>query len=99
MKHINQRLENQEILLDGNEFVNCRFKHCQLQFGGVMPISLSDCDFDSCTFIPIGPAANALNFLGAIYQMGNGGEEVVAGILHAITGGKGIQPVLDSQEN
>lgn len=68
----------QEIRMDGVEFVDCTFVNCTLVYAGGPPPSIVNCTFDSINWSFTESAGNTIQFLGAIYQgFGEGGQELV----------------------
>jgi len=79
-----QKLTNNTVILDGNEFVNCEFDSCKMVYrGGEMP-KLQHCQFSHCTWHLEDAAQRAVLFLRSIYHSGPGGRELVEETLRAI---------------
>lgn len=73
-----KELADQEISLDFNEFVNCRFVRCSLVFRGFGPARLRGCIFDDVTWSFDGPAANTVKFMTGLYHgAGQGGRQLI----------------------
>jgi hypothetical protein len=69
--------ENETIVLDGNEFIACKFQNCQLVYrGGEMP-RLQHCHFTQCSWHLEEAAQRTVRFLRAVYHSGPGGQDLV----------------------
>jgi hypothetical protein len=67
-----------QIRIDGNEFNECKFDRCTLEFSGTGPVSFVGCTFNGVNWVFSGPAQNTLAFLHGLYHgMGPGGRELV----------------------
>ena len=67
-----------QVKLDGNEFTDCTFDECTLDFSGTGPVSFVGCTFNSVNWVFSGPAQNTLSFLHGLYHgMGEGGKALV----------------------
>ena len=73
MTFTKQTFVSQKVLLDGNEFIDCVFDKCHLEYSGVMGCGLRGNNFNECTWGFVGPAMNTVNFMSAVYH-GIGGE-------------------------
>jgi hypothetical protein len=58
--------------LDGNEYVGCTFRRCQLVYSGGQIPRFDGCAFDASPFNFQGGAGNALHFLRELYHAGLG---------------------------
>lgn len=67
MKFTNQTFQNQDVLLDGNEFASCAFHKCRIIFLGIVSHSMTDMKITDCTWSFDGPAANTVHFMTALY--------------------------------
>lgn len=63
---------DQEILLDGNEYVGCTFRRVNFVYMAIRPPMLTGNKMESCTWELSGPAADTFGFLSGLY---NGGGE------------------------
>ena len=68
MRFDQQQFRNQPVELDFNQFVGCRFEHCNLIIRGLSPLSIQDCHFDACNFHFDGPAAMTLACLQVLHK-------------------------------
>ncbi len=58
------------ITLDGGTFTRCKFERCKIVFSGILPVTLDDPAFVDCEWSFTGPAANAMNFMRAMFLAG-----------------------------
>ncbi|MDX2302800.1 MAG: hypothetical protein NW226_08370 [Microscillaceae bacterium] len=85
MKHENQKFENKEVRLDGNQYYNCEFVNCFITFAGGTPPALIGCGFIDCEFGFKGAGERTLKFLDAIYHgFGDFGKTLVEGTFQNI---------------
>ena len=74
----NQVFDNDKITLDGNSFDQCTFNSCEMIYGGVGPVSLSNSKLNNVTWHFVGNAANTMDFLKTITDsMGDSGIELL----------------------
>lgn len=79
MRHERLALVRETVDIDGNEYVECSFLHCKIQFGGTALPTLVSCSFDGCTWKLVGAAALTAEFLRGIHN--DGGQTLVARLL------------------
>lgn len=91
MKYQKQIINDQQVLLDGNEFRECKFVNCHILYAGIMPPVLINNEFDTCTFGFTGPAQNLINFMSAMYQGNPGFQKLAENMFDAIRKGS-VQP-------
>lgn len=78
MLHKDKTFKEEEIRLDGNEYVQCAFISCELQFGGMGFVALSNCKFDNCRWSFVDAASNTLRFMASLYHgLGGGGQALI----------------------
>ena len=78
MRYKDETFTDDKILLDGNEYVGCTFKACELQYGGGQPPFMNNNDIGDSQFSFVDAAANTLQFLSALYHgFGSGGRDMV----------------------
>jgi hypothetical protein len=78
-------LEECEVPLDGNRFVDCTFLECTLVYrGGELPLMVN-CRLDRCQIIFAGAAARAVEFATELYH--GGGRTVVEATFDSIRRG------------
>jgi len=77
-KYENETFEDRVIQLDGNQYINCTFRRCQLQFGGLASVTLESCNFNQCSWTFTEAAARTVNFMIGLYHgTGKGGRDLV----------------------
>jgi len=77
-RHENKIFDDKIIQLDGNHYVNCTFKRCKLQYGGLATVSLENCNFHQCSWTFTDAAARTVNFMEGLYHgTGEGGRELI----------------------
>lgn len=68
MRYENKVFEDQTIRLDGNEYIGCTFRRCELQFGASAPISLVNNSFgEQVTWSFTDAAAMTIQFMTGLY--------------------------------
>ena len=77
----NEVVEQQIVRLDYQTFERKSFYKCTLVYAGGVPPVLKDCDFVDSTFVFEGPAWNTAGFMASIAQSGDGGRQLVLGML------------------
>lgn len=78
MRIEDKTFEDQPVRLDGNEYIKCVFRRCELQFGGTGAVSMVECAFDRCSWSFTGPAALTVQFMMALYHgAGEGGRDLI----------------------
>lgn len=92
MKFSNQVFDNQQILLDGNEFIDCTFNKCHIETAGILVGISRGCKFDRCTWGFIGPAATTISFMAALYAQGGQAPDMVETWFEQIRKNKVIMP-------
>ena len=88
MKFTNQVIESQDVLLDGNQFVDCTFQRCKLIFMGIALPSLKNSTMDECTWHFTGPAENALHFMASLYAQGGEAKVLIERTFENIRNGE-----------
>ncbi len=74
-----------QVRIDGNEFIECRFENCTIEYRGEHLLLLQGCHFQGCRWFFNGPAGETLRFLGALHADGDPGlkkmvEETLANV-------------------
>ena len=64
----NQRFVGERVDLDGNDYLRCTFKECELVYSGVGSVGLDDCVFASCEWSLDGAASATMRFLRGVYH-------------------------------
>ena len=70
-------IENQTLILDGNEFVECELRHCTLVYKGHAPVKLDHCHIIGCTWQFEDAALRTVALLKGLYVAGDPGKEIV----------------------
>jgi hypothetical protein len=74
----NQTFEDQTVRLDGNQYSQCKFRRCVLQYGGSEIPELENCEFHECSWSFTEAAARTVQFMTALYHgAGQGGRELI----------------------
>lgn len=90
MQYKDETFANQDVLLDGNSYINCKFRECKIIFGARGPVGLVDCNFNRCRWGFDGPAADTITFMAAMYAV-PGMKDVLEATFDNIRG-KGPKP-------
>lgn len=70
MEYSNKSFKDQDVNLDGNQYLGCSFQGCKLMYyGGPIP-HFDGCKFDGGTFMFEKGAGNAVEFLRELYHAG-----------------------------
>jgi hypothetical protein len=78
IKNVRNKYTNTRVQLDNNEYVECQFVGCTMEFSGLGPVSMVGCEFSNVSWVFLGAAQNTLNFLHGLYHgMGEGGRLLV----------------------
>lgn len=96
MRFVKQAFANERIILDYNEFDHCVFTTCTLVYRATGAVQLVNCAFDNCQWVFEGPAADAIQFMQAIYAgAGPGGRELMEATFEKIRGKRPPAPLPD----
>ena len=68
MKFNDEHFTDKKIILDENEYYNCDFKNCVIDYSGGKPPTLVDCKFGNPRFSFSGAAVNTLSFMSVVYK-------------------------------
>jgi hypothetical protein len=82
--HKNATLENQTVILDGNEFHRCELRHCNLIFKAHNNVRLDQCTIVGCTWQFEDAAQRTVAMLKHLYQSGHVGKEIVEAIFRTV---------------
>ena len=78
IKNVKNTYSGVHVKLDDNDFTDCTFHRCTLDYSGTAPVSFVGCSFDDVNWVFSGPAQNTLSFLQGLYHgMGEGGKALV----------------------
>ena len=81
----NQRYVGERVDLDGNDYLRCTFKECELVYSGSGSVGLDDCVFASCEWSLDGAASATMRFLRGVYHgVGDYGQQMVASLFAEI---------------
>jgi len=80
----NQTLENQTLILDGNEFHHCEIKNCTLVFKAHEMVKLEHCRIGGCTWEFEDAALRTVLMLKGLWVSGHSGREVVEAIFRLV---------------
>jgi hypothetical protein len=77
-KNIKNKYRKTTVKLDNNEFVECSFEECTLQYAGKGPVAMIGCTFTNVQWVFVDAAQHTLQFLQELYHgMGEGGQRLV----------------------
>ena len=79
-----KKIENESIVLDGNEFIACEFADCRMIYRGGEHPKIQHCHFQRCSWHLEDAAQRTVLFLKSIYHSGPGGQELVEETLRHI---------------
>lgn len=69
-KNEKQTFRGISVVLDGNQFFDCRFERCEIVYAGGEPPTLVNNGFTECQWAFRDAAGRTLSFLGAMYAGG-----------------------------
>lgn len=95
-KHSKKAFKNTVVVLDGNEFEGCTFDACTLEYEGSEAVALTGNTVTNCQWAFKGAAANAVQFMGALYQSGAQGALLVEATFNQIRGLNPSAPVANA---
>lgn len=78
--HTKQVLENQTVLLDGEEYHHCELRHCTLVYKGLNAVKLEHCHLQGCKWQFEDAALRTVTLLKGLYVSGQHGKEIVEAI-------------------
>ncbi len=90
--HTKKSFSNETIHLDNNQFDHCEFDNCEIVYSGTGKFSLSNNSFNGCRWTFEGPAANAIEFMSAMYAMGGGAKDLIEKTFENIRRGAQTKP-------
>ena len=93
MKFEDQTFDNQAILLDGNQYIECTFNRCRITFRGIGGHAFISPTLNDCRWHFDGPAGNTLKFLSTVYELGDDGKQLVEAIIASIREGESPKAV------
>jgi hypothetical protein len=75
MKFQTRAFKNQDVQLDSNEYINCKFEDCKMIYGAKGLVTLKGCDFINVRWVFTDAASDTLQFLTHLYH--GGGRQIV----------------------
>ncbi len=82
--HKKASYEKQTVVLDGNEFIECELRHCNLIYKGREPVKLEHCHIAACTWQFEDAAQRTVMMLKGLYTSGHIGKEIVEAIFRSV---------------
>jgi hypothetical protein len=82
--HKKASYERQTVILDGNEFIECELRHCNLIYKGREPVKLEHCHIAGCTWQFEDAAQRTVMMLKGLYTSGHIGKEIVEAIFRSV---------------
>ncbi len=85
MPYQEKTFQGETIRLDNQEYVNCVFIDCDMQYGGAGSVEFSNCRFDRCRWSFVDAASNTLHFMASLYHgLGEGGRNLMEDLFNSI---------------
>jgi len=70
--------QGQTVVLDGNNYIDCRFEQCTIVYRAETLPELKNCNFHDCSFRFEGAADRTITFMKGIYHgLGQGGRDLI----------------------
>lgn len=76
LRYEGETFTGRRVHVDDVEFLNCRFVDCDLIYEGGR-FSLNGCSFEACRWHFTRAAANTLQLMAALYQMGGDARSLI----------------------
>lgn len=76
---------DQQVRLNGHEFVGCVFTRCRLVFDATKPCKVQGCAFEDVVFVLEGAASDTAAFLSRINNIKGTGDVYVRNLFREIT--------------
>ena len=80
----NKTIENQTIILDGNEFDHCELRDFALVFKGLEQVKLEHCRISGCTWKFEDAALRTVMMLKGLWHSGHAGRDIVEAIFRNV---------------
>ncbi len=79
MLHFDKTFVDTTVRLDGNQFRNCTFRNCTIEFGGrAAGTAIENCAFHACQWAFVDAAADTIRFMEMIYaHFGADGRDLI----------------------
>src|SRR5215471_19093637 len=91
-KNIKNNYRKMTVKLDNNEFVECSFDECTLEYAAKGPVAMIGCTFSNVQWVFVDAADQTLRFLHGLYHGGGqGGRKVVESTFDNIRKSKPIR--------
>ena len=89
MRYFYKTFADTTVRLDGNQFQNCTFRNCTIEFGGIAAgTALENCSFVECQWSFVDAAADTIRFMEHIYaNFGPEGKEMIERTFESIRRG------------
>lgn len=82
------QFQGQTVVLDGNDYADCRFENCTIVFRGETLPELKNCDFHECNFRFEDAADRTIAFMKGIYHgLGQGGRDLISATFESMKKG------------
>ena len=88
MSAVDREFANQRVVMDGEEFVRCRFTNCTFVYSGGPPPKFDGCVIDNPKFTFEGAAQNTLGVLAGLYH--GGFKTMIEGTFQSIRESKSV---------
>ncbi len=89
MKFEDQEFSNQDMHMDFNQFIKCKFIDCNLIYHGFGPIGMDGCSFTKIRWTFADAASNTVNFMASLYHgAGEGGRNLIEKTFENIKAGR-----------
>ena len=92
MEFKDQQFSKQEVHMDFNHFINCKFIDCNMIYRGYGPIGMEGCSFTNVRWTFSDAAANTVNFTASLYAgAGEGGRKLIEQTFANIKAGRPLR--------
>jgi hypothetical protein len=92
MKFKNQTFSNDDVHMDFNHFINCRFVGCNLIYHGFGTMGMEGCSFTNVRWTFSDAAANTVDFMASLYTgAGEGGRKLIEQTFENIKAGRSFR--------
>ncbi len=86
MRYFDKEFTGTTVRLDGNQFLECSFRNCRIEFGGrAAGTAIENCSFFGCEWAFVDAAADTIRFMEILYaNFGPDGKELIERTFEAI---------------
>ena len=92
MEFKDQKFSNQEVHMDFNHFINCKFIDCNMIYRGYGVIRMEGCSFTNVRWTFSDAAANTVDFMASLYAgAGEGGRKLIEQTFENIKAGRPLR--------